>query len=259
MPRVPVEVRRCTVDDVDEVLALWREARAETDRSNRPVPVEQLRPRLTAALERGEAEVLLARWDARPAGFVLVRIAPLSMLGETLAVHVEQLFVTPELRRHGIARALLSGVVARAERECADQVVTGVPPWARDTHRFFARLGFTPLVVRRTVATGVLRRRLAGESARAAVDDLLSRRRSLRARARLLHRRDAATATAARSEGATVPVGDVSAEQQEALEEVLENVSMNPGAVDTATIDAAAIAAAALDAAALDEVAYDHR
>jgi GNAT superfamily N-acetyltransferase len=257
LPRVPVEVRRSTVDDVEEVLALWREARAETDRSSRPVPVEQLRPRLTAALERGEVEVLLARWDARPAGFVVVRIAPLSVLGETPAVHVEQLFVTPELRRHGIARALLSGVVARAERECADQIVTGVPPWARDTHRFFARLGFTPLVVRRTVATGVLRRRLAGESARTAVDDLLSRRRSLRARARLLHRRDAATA--ARAEGPAVPVGTVSAEQQEALEEVLENVSMNPGAVDTATIDAAAIAAAALDAAALDEVAYDHR
>ena len=251
MPRVPVEVRRCTADDVEAVLALWREARADADRSSRPVPVEQLRPRLTTALERGEVEVLLARWDARPAGFVIVRIAPLTLLAETPAVHVEQLFVTPELRRHGIARALLSGVVARAERECADQVVTGVPPWARDTHRFFARLGFTPLVVRRTVATGVLRRRLAGESARGAVDDLLSRRRSLRARARLLHRRDAAAAGRAEAAGVSL--------QPDALEEVLEEVTMNPAAVNTATIDAAAVAAAALDAAALDEVAYDHR
>jgi GNAT superfamily N-acetyltransferase len=255
---VPVEVRRCTVDDVEEVLALWREARADADRSSRPMPLEQLRPRLAAAIQRGEVEVLLARWDGRPAGFVVIRIAPLTLLGETPAVHVEQLFVTPELRRHGIARGLLSGVVARAERECADQVVTGVPPWARDTHRFFARLGFTPLVVRRTVATGVLRRRLTGESARGAVDDLLSRRRSLRARARLLHRRD--TAAAARPEASTVGAGGaVSDEQAEVLEEVLEEVAMNPGAVDTATIDAAAIAAAALDAAALDEVAYDHR
>ena len=255
MPRVPVEVRRCTVDDVEAVIALWREARADTDRSSRPVPVEQLRPRLTAALERGEVDVLLARWDSRPAGFVIVRIAPLTLLGETPAVHVEQLFVTPELRRHGIARALLGGVVARAERECADQVVAGVPPWARDTHRFFARLGFTPFVVRRTVATGVLRRRLAGESTRGAVDDLLSRRRSLRARARLLHRRDSAAAS--RTDPAAP--GTVSADQVEVLEEVLEEVAMNPGAVDTATIDAAAIAAAALDAAALDEVAYNHR
>ncbi len=50
-------------------------------------------------------------------------------------------------------------------------------------HRFLARLGFTPLVLRRVVATSTLRRRLAGESKRSALEDLLSRRRSLRARA----------------------------------------------------------------------------
>jgi ribosomal protein S18 acetylase RimI-like enzyme len=251
LPRVPVEVRRATVDDVDEVLALWREARSDAaDRVGRPVPVEQLRPRLATALARGDVEVLIARWDGRPAGFVVVRLAPLTLLADTRALHVEQLFVTPELRRHGIARNLLSGVVTRAERECAEQVVTGVAPWARDTHRFFARLGFTPLVVRRTVATGVLRRRLAGESARGAVDDLLSRRRSLRARARLLHRRDAAAADLAAG-GPRDVLADV--------EDVLQEVAMNPHAVDTATLDAAAIAAAALDAAALDEVAFDSR
>jgi GNAT superfamily N-acetyltransferase len=268
LPRVPVEVRRATVDDVDEVLALWREARGEADRSSRPVTVEQLRPRLTAGMERGEVEVLLARWDARPAGFVVVRLAPLTLLAESPAVHVEQLFVTPELRRHGIARALLAGVVARAERECADTVVAGVSPWARDTHRFFARLGFTPLVVRRTVATPVLRRRLAGESARGAVDDLLSRRRSLRARARLLRGRDAEAAPElTRLTGPDglpeVPVlrdvPDPPEAGDDVLEQALEKVAMDPAALDTATLDAAAIRAAALDAASLEEIALDPR
>ena len=69
MPRLPVEVRRVTADDAEEVLALWAEAR-EADRSGRPMPVEQLRPRLTAAIARGEIEVLVARWDGRPAGYV---------------------------------------------------------------------------------------------------------------------------------------------------------------------------------------------
>jgi ribosomal protein S18 acetylase RimI-like enzyme len=246
LPRVPVEVRRATADDIEDVLSLWCEAR-EPDRHSRPLPVEQLRPRLLTAIERGEVEVLLARWDARPAGYVIVRLAPLTLLAETPAMHVEHLFVTPELRKHGIARALLSGVVARAERECADTVVAGVSPWARETHRFFARLGFTPLVVRRTVATPVLRRRLAGESARGAVDDLLSRRRSLRARARLLHRRDAAVA------------GTAAAGEADLVEDALADVAMDPAALDTATLDAAAIAAAALDAAALDEVALEGR
>jgi ribosomal protein S18 acetylase RimI-like enzyme len=246
---VPVEVRRATADDVEDVLALWREAR-DADRSLRPVPVEQLRPRLTSAMARGEVEVMVARWDSRPAGYVIVRLAPLTLLAETPAAHVEHLFVTPELRRHGIAHALLGCVVARAERACADTVVAGVSPWARETHRFFARLGFTPLVVRRTVATPVLRRRLAGESARGAVDDLLSRRRSLRARARVLRGREQAAAPAA---------GAKPDDHEDALEDALEKVAMEPAALDTAALDAAAIRAAALDAAALDEIALDRR
>jgi hypothetical protein len=70
-----------------------------------------------------------------------------------------------------------------AERHGAEQVVSNAPPSARETHRFLARLGFTPLVVRRVAPTALLRRRLAGESRRSALEDLLSRRRSLRARA----------------------------------------------------------------------------
>jgi ribosomal protein S18 acetylase RimI-like enzyme len=256
LPRVPVEVRRVTGDDVEDVLTLWCEAR-EPDRSGRPVSVEVLRPRLITAMTRGEVEVLIARWDTRPAGYAIVRLAPLTLLSDTPAMHVEHLFVTPELRKHGIARALLSGVVARAERECADTVVAGVSPWARETHRFFARLGFTPLVVRRTVATPVLRRRLAGESTRGAVDDLLSRRRSLRARARQLHRRDAALASAAAAGAAgSAHHPDLHADL---VEDALADVAMEPAALDTATLDAATIAAAALDAASLDEVALDGR
>jgi hypothetical protein len=97
-------------------------------------------------------------------------------------VHVEHLFVVPPVRRHGVARALLHGVASVAERHGADQVVSNAPPSARETHRFLARLGFTPLVVRRVAPTSLLRRRLAGESRRSALEDLLSRRRSLRAR-----------------------------------------------------------------------------
>jgi hypothetical protein len=69
-----------------------------------------------------------------------------------------------------------------AERHGAEQMLAGAPPSARETHRFLARLGFAPLVVRRVVATSALRRRLAGENQRRGLDDLLSRRRSLRAR-----------------------------------------------------------------------------
>jgi GNAT superfamily N-acetyltransferase len=201
LPRLPAEVRRATADDIDDVLLLWRQARDELDRAGRLIaPTDQVRPRLLDAMATGDVEVVIARWDGRPAGFLVMRVAPLTMLVETPSVHLEQLFVAPDLRRHGIARALLNGVVARADRVCAEQVVTSVMPWARDTHRFFARLGFSPFVVRRTVSTSVLRRRLAGESPRSALEDLLSRRRSLRARARQLPVADAGDDLAAESD-----------------------------------------------------------
>jgi GNAT superfamily N-acetyltransferase len=98
-------------------------------------------------------------------------------------MHVENLFVTPELRRRGIAKLLLGGAASVAERSGAEQVVISSPPSSRDAQRFLARLGFTPFVIRRMASTAALRRRLAGEPRRGALEDLLSRRRSLRARA----------------------------------------------------------------------------
>lgn len=184
MARAFVDVRRVGADDLDDVIALWNRGRDELSRPGRPpLPVELLRPRLAEALAGGQVEVLLARWDGRPAGFLILRDSPLSFMVEAPVVSIDQLYVAAEARRHGIARAMLGYVAGRAERSGAEQIVTSVTPWARDTHRFFARLGFAPMTVRRSVSPAVLRRRLSGEH-RGALEDLLSRRRSLRARAR---------------------------------------------------------------------------
>ena len=185
MLRGAVEVRRAGLDDVEDLLLLWAQCRDELVRAGRVHPgnpVENIRVRLRAALENGDFHVLGAWWDGRAAGFALLRSAPVIPLVEGAALHVEHLFVTPELRRHGVARALLLGVTCVAERQGAEQVLSNVPPAAREVHRFFARLGFAPLFVRRAVPTVVLRRRLSGDARRPGVDDLLSRRRSLRAR-----------------------------------------------------------------------------
>jgi hypothetical protein len=50
----------------------------------------------------------------------------------------------------------------------------------RDTQRFYARLGFGPVVVRRSVPVSVLRRRLAGGGTVTLSDHLVARRRTLR-------------------------------------------------------------------------------
>jgi GNAT superfamily N-acetyltransferase len=182
--RALLDVRRATSDDLDEVLALWAQGRDEVSRHGRPsTPAEQVAPRLAEALAAGEIDVLLARREGRPAGFLIYREMPLTFLADQQSISIDQMFVAPGERRHGVARAMLGQVAARAERIRADQIVSSVAPAAREMHRFFARLGFAPVTVRRSVAPAALRRRLGGEKRRGALEDLLSRRRSLRARA----------------------------------------------------------------------------
>lgn len=185
MARALVDVRRVTVDELGEVLELWTQGRDEFTRQGRQAAsAEQVAPRLADALAAGQIEILLARREGRPAGFLILRETPLTFMVDQPAICIDQLFVAADARRHGVARAMLSLVAGRAERSGADQIVSSVTPWARDTHRFFARLGFAPLTVRRSVSPATLRRRLTGESARGGLEDLLARRRSLRARAR---------------------------------------------------------------------------
>ncbi len=190
MTRPPVDVRQARPDDVEDLLTLWVQARAELGGAGRPLlgtAADLIRPRLVDALtRRDDLHILLARWEGRPAGFAIVRIGQLMPVLEGDCVQLEHLFVTAALRRHGVARGLLAGVATLAERSGADQILSGAPPSAREMHRFLARLGFTPLVLRRVAATATLRRRLAGESRRSGLEDLLSRRRSSRARSNRL-------------------------------------------------------------------------
>ena len=97
-------------------------------------------------------------------------------------IAVEQLYVDPAARRHGVARSLLCAVVGLAERSGSDVIVSNVPTQSREAHRFFARLGFSSVIVRRFVGTSALRRRLSPSGGvGSAVDQLIRRRRSLRA------------------------------------------------------------------------------
>ena len=190
MARVLVEVRRATAEDLPDVLRLWTQGRDENVRLGRPsTSAQQAGPRLAQALAAGQIEILLARRDGRPAGFLILRESSPTFLAEQPSVCIDLLFVAADARRHGVARAMLGQVAGRAERNGVEQIVSNVTPWARDTHRFFARLGFSPVAVRRAVTPSALRRRLTGERTRSGLEDLLSRRRSLRARARIRSRR----------------------------------------------------------------------
>jgi GNAT superfamily N-acetyltransferase len=182
--RPPVEARRAAPADLDDLVMLWSQAREELGRTVRPptaLPPDQVRARLDEAMSGTEVILVIGRYEGTACGYAVLRLTPV-LLVDGNCLHVEHLFVLPSVRRRGVARAMLVVATSIAERSGADQVMAGAPPAARDTHRFLARLGFSPLMVRRVVGTATLRRRLAGEGQRRGLDDLLSRRRSLRAR-----------------------------------------------------------------------------
>ena len=76
--------------------------------------------------------------------------------------------VRNDRRRRGVGRAIVESAAQFAHDVAADYVTVGVFPGSRETNRYFARLGFSPLVMRRAVPTTQLEKRLAGDQDRPA-------------------------------------------------------------------------------------------
>ncbi len=155
MGRTPVTVRGAEPADLTSLLVLVSQARQEDPSRQGPrhgaVPDE--RSRLESLLRRPDVQVMLAhdRAGAEPVGVLVLRRGELLPLTGHQAVHVEQLWVHPEHRNRGVARALLRQAAAVAEQSGMDEVVCTVAPSWREAHRFLARLGFAPLTAQRAV------------------------------------------------------------------------------------------------------------
>jgi GNAT superfamily N-acetyltransferase len=176
-------VRAATLDDVPALLELWAELRDIGGRMERLIPgpdAAGLRERLTDIADDPAARSLVAEVDGQVAGMVLLIAAPFAPLFDQRSVHAHYLHVKDGFRRRGVGKALLAAAVTFADEVGAEHVITSVLPQMRETQRFYARLGFGPVVVRRSATVSVLRRRLAPTGAGSVTDNLLARRRSLR-------------------------------------------------------------------------------
>ena len=168
--------------DVESLAELWVESRpvgrvsavGRVDRS-------ALANSLGRAIARDNVKAFVAALDGHDVGFVVLSRGPLLPLLDEPSVAIEHLFVHEEARRQGVGRALIARATTFAEQGGASQISTSVPAAGRDGQRFFARLGFTPFVVRRVASVSAVRRRLVPEPCLAR-DATVLRRRSLRAR-----------------------------------------------------------------------------
>ena len=215
--RPQISVRRVTPELEGEFTALCITAHLEAGAGSaaRVTPEGRVASegRVAVALARDDVRAYLAVVDEHPVGYIVLSRRPLSFLSDSQCVSIEQIYVAPDARRGGAARALVSSAATYADRLGAEQIASSVPAQGREANRFFARLGFSSYVVRRVTTTSALHRKLAtGEEPHPALDQLLQRRRSLRAQAtrsvtldQLLQRRRSLRALATRSFAAEPP------------------------------------------------------
>jgi GNAT superfamily N-acetyltransferase len=164
-----VRVRAATVDDLDAVLWLGRDLHEPAAGWPRPGRLpwldahEGMRVRYQRLLTDPDHRVVLAvdEDSAEPLGMAVLGVDRAAALLDLPAVSVTHLLVAPAHRRRGAGRALLAAAVCYADEFGMDHVIVGVSATTgREAHRFFARLGFAPLVVRRIAAVAALRRTL---------------------------------------------------------------------------------------------------
>jgi ribosomal protein S18 acetylase RimI-like enzyme len=166
LARSTVRVRGATEEDLPALLRLAAELRdASNLRHHVRLPVNPdagLRARYAALLADPDRRILVAvdAGSAEVLGMMVLAPDVLSALLEHRVAFVSHLLVASRHRRCGAGRALVAAAVSYADEFGLDQVVVGVSPHSRDANRFYARLGFAPMVIQRLAAVPLLRRSL---------------------------------------------------------------------------------------------------
>jgi GNAT superfamily N-acetyltransferase len=87
-----------------------------------------------------KAEVVIARFEAEPAGFA-VFFSNFSTFSGRAGIYLEDLFVEPKFRRHGIGKALLAHLAKLTkDRNCA-RLEWAVLDWNAPAVKFYKKLG----------------------------------------------------------------------------------------------------------------------
>lgn len=188
MPRGHVVVRPPGTDDTDAVLQMWDELRGKSGRGGPLVPPasQTTLRRLLAEVEADDTyRAVLAEVDGVVVGMACFIGRPMGPFVEATVVQIDYLHVRPAYHRRGAGRALVAAAAAFCDEIGAEHVVVNVFPQVREANRFYAKLGFSPMVVRRVAPVSTLRRTLALDGAehdrRAGI---LARRRTALARTR---------------------------------------------------------------------------
>jgi GNAT superfamily N-acetyltransferase len=132
-------IRPAVPADVPTIASLIR-ALAEYEKLAHEVVLDEARLQEHLFGPRPFAEVLIAEVEGRSVGFALFFHNYSTFLGRP-GIYLEDLFVLPEYRGHGLGKALLAGLAQLAvERECG-RLEWAVLDWNEPSIRFYESLG----------------------------------------------------------------------------------------------------------------------
>jgi GNAT superfamily N-acetyltransferase len=138
-----IRVRPAALEDAALVLDFIRQLAAYEKLSDQVVATEAA-VRETLFGPRPAAEALIAELDGAPAGFALFFQNYSTFLARP-GLYLEDLFVIPALRRHGVGRALFTHLARLAvERQCG-RFEWAVLDWNEPAIAFYKSLGAVPL------------------------------------------------------------------------------------------------------------------
>ena len=142
MPANSVTVRPAVEADAPVILAFIREL-AVFENEPDAVKATEADLRRDGWGERPVFEAMIAELDGAPVGFALT-FRNYSTWEGRHGIFVEDLYVRPDARRHGVGRRLLAAVARRAVEQGCRRVDLNVLDW-NPARGFYAALGFRHL------------------------------------------------------------------------------------------------------------------
>lgn len=136
-----LNIRHASIDDAAMVLEFIREL---ADYEKMLDEVVATTADITEAIQSQKISVLIAEWGKAPAGFAFY-FYNFSTFTSKPGLYLEDLFVKPEYRSHGIGKALLQQLASIALSHHCTRMEWMVLGWNTPAIEFYRSLGARPL------------------------------------------------------------------------------------------------------------------
>lgn len=138
-----IHIRLATRDDVPDILSFIKDL-AEFEKLSHEVVATEDKLESTLFGERPVAEVLIAEWEGKKAGFALFFHSYSTFLAKP-GIYLEDLFVRTEYRSRGIGEALLRELAKVAKKRSCGRLEWSVLDWNTRALKFYHALGAKPM------------------------------------------------------------------------------------------------------------------